>query len=178
VSGGRGFWRRNLWGFLAVAPLLAAMVAVHPEHPWELWAREPRSRVVADAEGWVTFGGARLRVVALPPFKPFDRGGAPLPLPPEVRAWRVTIEIGDLADPEALLGCEWLLVDDQGRSFHDRPSEFVTASVPYASNCSLEDAVEGKVAAHFLLPASARPVGVRLEASGLLPQYAWFDVPS
>lgn len=177
MSGGRGFWRRNLWGFLAVVPLLAAMVAVHPDRPWELWERQPRSRVVADAEGWVTFGGARMRVVALTPFKAVDRGGAPLPLPPEVRAWRLTIEISELPDPEALMGCEWLLVDDQGRFYQDRPSELVAARLSNGSNCSLEDAVDGKVAAHFLLPASARPVGVRLEAGGLLPRYAWFDLP-
>lgn len=173
MSGGRGFWRRNRWGLLVLVPLLAALLPLHPDNPWEQWQLEPRHRVGAGADGSVTFGGATLRLTALTPFKPVLSDGRPLPIPSQVRAWRATVHIsGSLVDEEFAV-CEWRLFDDEGRWFEDEPSELLPLSL-YAGDCAPEEeGTDGEVYAHFLLPASARPVGLQLVVLDLLPDYAW-----
>ena len=175
MSARRGFWRRNWWGLLALAPLLVGLLALHPDNLWERWDEQPRVRMVAGTDGWVSFGGARLRLEELEVFTPTRYDGSALPLPPQVRDWRATVRIGGLTDHGSLAGCEWLLVDGQGRSFQDWPSELQPAALLRAPCALEENAVEGVVSAHFLLPASAQPVGLRLVVGKLLPDYAWLE---
>lgn len=174
-----GWWRRNRWGLVALLPALALALGPSLKEGYEQYSRtEPRRPVVAGADGWVAFSGARIRLVevveetTVPGY-----GNRPFQLPKGVRAWRVTLAF-ETTDPEALAGCQPQLEDQAGRIFTARPAELSGARMPVV-RCTPSDEAAGstyQTVAYFALPRSATPAAVRIIRLTELPSYARLPV--
>lgn len=179
------WWRRNWWGLLAVVPVLALLVWLSPDHSYEQWRdAEPREEVRPGADGWVSYGGARLRLEQVGSARVEDSLGAPYPVPDGVRAWGATVTIGVTGDdPEALLGCELRLEDEQGRLFGSQPQELLGAYLDGepvdGTLCTPSLEQEGQeqfqVRALFALPENVEPAALRVTQFEALPAYVRFD---
>lgn len=184
----RGWWRRNVWGLLALLPVLLAITAADPYGAWSVWREtRPGSAVIAGADGWVSYAGARARLVSVEPADLRRRDEEPFPLPSGLAAWQATVSFERTAQPDgSLRGCEFRLEDDSGRLFGDDPSEVVDAYVAgesyfggviCAPPAEDPDAARYDVVALFVLPGPARPVALRLTALDAKPDYARFPLP-
>lgn len=163
---GRGWWRRNAWGLVVVLPACAAMLYGSVYLDLDNWRqREPRP-VAAAADGWVDFGGVRLRLVEIVPATDLKRfGGQPFTVPEGVAAWRAVFEVQPSGAEVPF--CTVRLEDAAGRVYDDRPDELLRADLDRAT-CAAEDspvpAGSGRhqAAAYFVTPAGAEPVAVRV----------------
>jgi hypothetical protein len=168
--------RRNRWGLLALVPAL--VLALWPsgcDGYARYRASRPREPVTASRGGWVTFAGARMRLVELVPAGDLaDFGGRPVPLPEGTRAWRARIAF-EAPRTAPVAGCRLTLEDTAGRTFEAGPAELQGARIPFAG-CAPEPADGASPAfetvAHFLLPTAARPAAVRVTVATQLPRYA------
>lgn len=190
----RGWWRRNWWGLVAVAPMLVAAFLLSPTDSYDWWrAAELRDPVAAGPDEWVSYGGTRIRLAALEPADLRDRANPeePFALPPGLRAWRATVSFGRLEDPDFdLLSCKLLLEDRAGRRFAEGPTEVQDArigpdgpAVPaFGSQCRPgvdgpdPGAADYDVTVVFVLPASAEPAALLVTVTGELPTYVRFGV--
>lgn len=182
----KGWWRRNWWGLLAVLPVLVALLAIHPNQPYQQWRQaEPRTAVTAGGDGWVAYGGARLQLAELAPAVLVDRAGEPFPLPAGVAAWQATVVIAPGPDPDVLAGCRFRLEDGQGRQFSNDPNLLRDARLPdqgffIDGRCTPEDddaaAETFSTVVMFALPAAAEPAALRVTLPRELPRYALLSV--
>jgi hypothetical protein len=172
-----GFWRRNVWGLIALVPVLVATLWLTLGDAYDIyWKRYPREPVVAGGDGWISYGGARIRLIGLAPAHNLkDYSGKPWTPPASSRAWRATISF-QLADPKAKIGgCTLALEDSAGHTYHANPSELHGARTPYAG-CTQDTlatpAPTFELAAYFVLPADAKAVALRVTLAAELPRYA------
>lgn len=176
ATGAQGFWRRNLWGWLALAPAAAAfgLVALDRTDFFDQRLNGiPRTAISAAPADWVTFSGAKLKLVAITATADlYDTDGKPLKLPKELKAWRSVIDV-QVEDQRQLADCELSLEDDAGRLFGTRPHELASARIP-APTCTAEDKALStyQVTVFFITPAEAKPVAIRVVSRPALPAYA------
>lgn len=177
------WWRHNWWGLLAVVPVLAALVVLSPTDSYQAWRdAEPREEVRPDAEGWVDYAGGRVRLEDVSPAEVADGLGQPYPVPVGLRAWRATVSVEAVGDPDALLGCELQLEDAQGRLFGNDPQELADAHLDgewfagYRCSSPEEGEERFQTVALFALPALAEPVALRVTHFEAMPRYVRFDV--
>lgn len=181
VQPARGWWRRNLWGLLALVPLFALAVAPAAKDGWDLYNRiEAHEAVTAGADGWVTYSGARMRLVELAPATGLKNyREQPFTPPKGVRVWRATLAF-ETPDPKALSACGIELEDRAGRRYSDAPDELSgAADLPYPS-CAPEDENTPspyQTFAYFALPESATPAAIRIIRGTELPRYAHLTPP-
>lgn len=184
AAAGRGWWRRNWWGLLALLPVLVAAVALSPNDSYEVWrTAEPREAIGPGQDGWVDYGGTPLRLDTVAPADMRDDTGEPYPLP-GLRAWQARVTFGRIADLDnSLSGCAFLLEDEAGRRFGDHPTELGEAELagegftsPTICQPDEPEDESFQEIALFLLPASARPAALLLTASDQLPAYVRFEL--
>ncbi|WP_422770783.1 hypothetical protein ACN28C_29605 [Plantactinospora sp. WMMC1484] len=178
VSGHRGWWRRNRWGLLTLLPALVLAIAPGARDGYERYSQaEYRDPVRAGTDGWVTFSGARIRLVELVRENPEPPAGSrPLALSEGVVAWRATLTF-ELSTPDALIGCQPHLEDRDGRLFGPNAAELRGARLPIAG-CDAEDPAQRsfRSVVYFALPRSATPVALRILRATERPRYARLTV--
>ncbi|WP_203865271.1 hypothetical protein [Plantactinospora endophytica] len=158
-------------------PVMALALAPGVRDGYQQYSRaEDRQPVTAGADGWVSFSGARIRLVEVVETTVPGYGNRPFTLPPGVRAWRATLAI-ELSGPEALLGCRPQLEDRDGRLFSADPAELFNARVP-RTGCRPDDETQRsfEAVAYFVLPRSATPVALRITQASAMPRYAQFPI--
>jgi hypothetical protein len=165
-----------MWGLVALLPLtalFAAMALDRTDFFGRMLNGSPRTAVSAPHADWVSFSGAKMRLVALTATADlYDAAAKPLKLPDQVKAWRAVVEI-QVDDQAKLAGCEMSLEDSAGRLFGTEPDELAAARIP-APGCTAEDKVLNtyQVTVFFVAPADAKPVAVRVVRHEALPTYA------
>jgi hypothetical protein len=179
MSGGsarHGWWRRNRWGLIALIPVLAATIGLNVGDVYDTyWKGKPREPVKPGADGWVSFGGARMRLADLAPAADLQTFGGKAFTPPGGSAvWKATLAF-DTAKPDSIGGCDIELEDSSGRTFGANPSELTSTEAGFAS--CLPDFGAAKTAkyqtvAYFVTPSSARPSAIRITLRTQLPRYA------
>ncbi len=166
---GRGWWRRNVWGLVAVVPALALMVYAGVYSDLEYWQRGRPVQAPSAADGSAEFAGLRLRLVELAPTTELKRSATAAFVPPEgVTVWRAVIEI-ESPDPEKSPGCTIVLEDRAGNRHDTEAQELTKARVPLA-NCRPDTDSGGpapvsgryRTVAHFALATGVDAVAVRL----------------
>lgn len=163
---GRGWWRRNAWGLVAVVPAFALMIYAAAYDNIEQWQRGRPTAVPAAADGSVDFAGVRLRLVELAPatdLKRFDR--SPFTPPDGVAVWRAVLEIESPA-PDTAPSCKLELEDGAGNRYQDRPDELSRADTRTA-DCRPDDEqppVSGRYrsVAYFATATGVEAVAVRV----------------
>jgi len=168
-----GWWRRNRWGLIVLVPVLALAIGLQLDDAYHLyWNGQPRQPVAAGPDGWADFAGGRIRLVELGP-------AADVEAPTRTQVWRARLEFAVPAQ-DTLGACDISVEDEAGRVFEARPDELIGADVPFPS-CTPEldtparnatGPVTFSTVAHFVLPAGARPVAVRVTQLTALPRYA------
>jgi hypothetical protein len=177
----KGFWRHNAWGMLALIPLAALFTAAALDRTGFFEKRlfgEPRSAVAAAPSEWVSYSGAKLRLLALSPTADlYDANAKRIKLTDSVKVWKAVVEV-EVQDQRNLEGCELSLEDSTGRVFGSSPSELAGASIP-APTCTAEDKVLStyQVTIFFATPADAKPVAIRVVRREALPGYARLVAP-
>jgi hypothetical protein len=170
----------------AVGPLLAAALVFSPANSYQVLRDEHTEQVVrAGPDGWVSFGGARLRMTGFGPAELFDDEQQPFEVP-GLTAYQVTLTVETGEDPEALYGCHLELEDPAGRRYPDSPQVLGSAndadgSGLYAADCSRPFDEEDQTApfetvGYFLLPESTEPVALRVSHYAQDPAYVRVDV--
>lgn len=172
----RGWWRRNLWGLLALLPILAATGWLHYDSVKErYWEGQPRIPVSAGADGWAPLASARVRLVTLEPADDLKTyAGKPFTPPSGVAVWRAVLAF-EAPDQEAIGGCKLLLEDTTGKTYGAGPRELDGARLPFATSCLAEDQPAPpsyEVTAYFTTPSAAQAAAVRIEVTRDLPRYA------
>jgi hypothetical protein len=164
---GRGWWRRNAWGLVAVIPAFAAMVYASVYSNLEFWQRSRPEPVPAAADGTAAFAGVKLRLLALEPATDLQRfNGSPFTPPAGMTAWRALLEI-DAAGAAEVPYCTIAMEDSAGNLYGDRPEELSRAKLPIG-NCrpdnSLTAPVSGRhqTVAYFVTAAGADAAAVRV----------------
>ncbi len=173
----KGFWRQNLWGFVALAPVTAIFAAAALDRT-DFFAKQitgqPRTAVVAAAPAdWVTYSGARLRLLALTPTADlYDANAKRIKLADSIKVWKAVVDV-DVTDQRNLADCQLSLEDSTGRIFSAHPDELAGASIPVPA-CTAEDKVltTYQVTIFFVTPTDAKPVAVRVVRKEALPAYA------
>jgi hypothetical protein len=176
-----GFWRRNLWGLVAVLPAAAVFAIVALDRTGfysQSLNGTPRDAISAAPSDWVNFSGAKLRLLNLTATADiYDAEAKTVKLPAEVKAWKTVIEI-QVSDQRTLTDCELSLEDSAGRFFGMRPDELASVRMP-APTCTAEDMGLNtyQVTVFFVAPADAKPVAVRVVRRAALPGYARLVAP-
>lgn len=174
----RGWWRRNLWGLIALLPLLALALGPSAKEGVERFNRiETYRPITAGADGWVDFSGIRFKLAEVTPTtdaKTF--GGDPFVLPDGLTLWRVTLTI-EAPDTKSLAGCAVKLEDKDGRLYGSDPSEVDAARLPYPGCTPEDDKAQPpyQVVNYFVMPEDARPAAVRVTRSTENPRYVRFS---
>lgn len=183
---GSRWWRRNWWGLVAAVPLMAVLVLVSPDQSLDRLRNAHTEEVVRpDANGWVSYGGARLRLTGFGPADLRDGDGLPLSTP-GLRAWQVTLTVQADTDPSALPGCTIELEDPAGLRYREGPQALAAAydtagSGLYAASCSPpydqpNQAAPFEVVGYFLLPEDTAPVALRVSNFVQEPAYVRIGV--
>lgn len=172
----RSFLRRNGWGLLALLPLTAlfGIIALDRTDFYERFLNgQPRTAVTGAPADWVTYSGARMRLVALSATEDLlDANAKLVKLPAALKAWQAVIEI-QVDDQRNMANCEILLEDSAGRLFGARPDELAAVRTPVPT-CDAEDKALNayQVTAFFVAPADAQPIAIRVMRAPALPDYA------
>jgi hypothetical protein len=182
----KGWWRRNLWGLIALLPVIALALGPSVKEGLDLYNRvDAHEAVLPGSDGWVSYSGVRMRLVGFAPatdLQTYD--GEPWQPPANTKVWRATVAIDAGAkwatDKYAVAGCNLKLEDTEGRQFTANPAE-MSGSNPSrrVASCSPEDddtPTPWEVEAYFLLPESAQPAALRIIRGTDLPRYARFPV--
>ena len=167
------FFKRNLWGLVALLPVTAAFGIVALDRTGYFDVRSPGQAVTAEPTQWVAYSDAKLRLLNLVTTADlYDGEAKPVKLPDQVRAWRAVIEI-QVSDQRSLDGCQLSLEDSAGRVFGTQPSELSAVRMP-PPTCTAEDKGLNtyQVTVLFVTPAEAKPVAVRVMRPAALPAYA------
>jgi len=187
-----GWWRRNFWGLVLLVPAIGA-VAVGPYlQTYDSFLKNQERQPIApsaNAEHWVTFSSARMRLVELS-----DESTLPtfddktVPAPSGMRVVKAVLEfdgmVGDLG------GCRLYLESTTGERYGEKPVELTSVdsvSLP-EGGCAPEDPPFGstpspspqpsgarttwKTVCYFAMPLSAYPSAVRVTLATERPRYA------
>ena len=168
------WFARNRWGLIALAPALAAVVALSASGVQATLSARPRVAVPADADGWYHLAEARLRLSTLEHAGGLvTASGRPFTPAAHVAIWRAVIDF-DVAN-DALIGdCRVSIEDDLGRIYDTDPDLELAGSVGATSRGCLrvdDSDTHFSNAEFFALPESARPVAVRVVVDGYQPLY-------
>ncbi|WP_460844946.1 hypothetical protein [Phytohabitans suffuscus] len=171
----KGWWRRNLWGLIVLLPVLALAVGPSAKDGLDVYNRRgPHEAVLPGGDGWVSYSGARMRLVDFGPATDLKTyGGDAFQPPGSTRAWKATVEF-EAADKESVAACNLALEDGDGRLFSANPSELTGARTPFPSCTPADDDAPSpwQVDMYFVTPESARPAAVRIARGLELPRYA------
>ena len=169
-----GWIQRNRWGLVALAPAVAALVALSAQPAQTARAAQPHIAVPVDADGWYHLADSRMRLSTLEHAGGIlDASGRPFTPAAHVVIWRATIEFDSVNDA-AIGGCRVSLEDGQGRTYDTDPDLELAGSVGATSRGCLrvdESTVRYTNAEFFALPDSAQPVAVRIVIDGYQPLY-------
>jgi hypothetical protein len=171
---GKGWWRRNVWGLVALLPLLALAFGPSVKEGLDYYNRHAHEAVLPGGDGWVTYADARIRLVEFGPATDLEtRSGEPFQPPPNTKVWRAAIEF-DASSPDAVAGCTLALEDTQGREFSANPVEISGVASLVATCTPKDDGTPSpwQVELYFVTPASAQPEAVRVTRATQLPHYA------
>jgi hypothetical protein len=182
----KGWWRRNLWGLIALLPILALALGPSVKEALDMYNRvDAHEAVLPGGDGWVAYSDVRMRLVGFGPatdLKTYD--DEPWQPPANTKVWRATVAIdaGDkyAKDKYIVAGCNLILEDTDGRQFTANPTE-LSGSDPSrrVASCSPEDddtPSPWEVEVYFVLPDSAQPAALRIVRGTQLPRYARFPV--
>ena len=186
ASAAKGWWRRNLWGLVALLPILALALGPSAKEALDLYNRvDAHEAVLAGSDGWVSYSGVRMRLVDFGPAADLKSSdGTPWQPPAKTKVWRATIAVdaGEkwASDKYVVAGCNLGLEDTEGRQFTANPTE-LSGSDPSrrVASCSPDDddtPTPWEVEVYFVMPESARPAAVRIVRGNELPRYARFPV--
>lgn len=175
----KGFWRRNIWAFIAVLPLLAGVVALRwDDIYWQYWRADSRVPLAAAQQQWVGFLGAEMRLVEFAQVTDFAAaGGKAVELPGGIKAWRAVIEF-KAPDQESVAGCQIRLEDSAARLYSSSPTELSRARLPSGSCDAPFDApsTDYRSTVFFATPGDAAPVAVRVSRATELPYFARLSI--
>lgn len=167
--------RRNRWWLLVLLPVLVAAGWLHYDDVYEgFHDRKPTEPVAAGDGGWVSFAGARMRLVSLEKAEDLEKnGGDPFTVPGGATAWRATIAF-EAPDQDAIGGCQVSLEDDRGRTYDSGPSELSGARTGFASCGAPDKATPASYQSvvYFVTPGGTRATAVRITLATKLPRYA------
>jgi hypothetical protein len=170
-----GWWRRNRWGVLALVPVLLLALGLQLDDVYDIyWKRKPRQPVSPGADGWVSYGDARIKLVSLGPVSDLKTyGGEPFTPPPGVAAWKATVAF-EAAKSSGIGACRLSLEDDTGRTYEPSPGELSGTRTSFASCLPDGDPppTSYQKDLYFATPASARPTALRVTLTLQLPRYA------
>jgi hypothetical protein len=188
----RGWWRRNFWGLLVIPPAIVLALAIpFKEEVYDRWFHlKPTVALTPSADhGWVFYKDTRVRLVETAKVDQLvDRSKKPVTVPGT--AWRAKLEY-DAPKEDSLGGCHVYLEDTTGKTYGDRPDELGRASVPIGGGCTAPfpafdappspsptkgERYRFEDTYFFVLPASARPVAVRVELGTQMPRYVRFNL--
>jgi hypothetical protein len=175
-----GWWRRNRWGLVALVPAAALALALPVQHAYaQYWKTEPRTPVVAGADGWVSFAGARVHLDSFAEQTKFsDDFGSPVAVPAGLSVWRAAITFRG-TDPAGLAGCLLTMSDVDGATYAANAAELIDLGVGLDFASCAPDPLADKApaqwttVAYFVAPKTARAKGVRITLAAQLPRYAW-----
>lgn len=178
---GRGWWRRNLVGLIAIVPMMVAVLATNWNSLyWQVWKSEPRLALNTAPQAWVPFSGAEMRLVEFGPAGNLTgSGNRPVTLPKGVTAWKAVVEF-KAPDQESVAGCEIRLEDSQGRLYGlgadeisgVRGQTFITCTKP-----SEQDSTDYRTTMVFVTPEGVKPVAVQIRWVPLYPRFVRLNVP-
>jgi len=179
------WWRRNRWGVAALVPALALALAVPIHDAYTAYGKSaPRTPVTAESGDWVTYDKSQMRLSTMTsPARIEDSIGSPVTLPAGLRVWRATITFRS-QDADALDGCDVMLTDTSGNSYDGNPDELSDLGLDAPLSACAPDTMSVKppkqwsTVVEFLLPAGAKPAGIRVISADQLPRYAWLTIAS
>lgn len=176
----KGWWRRNLWGLIALLPVLALALGPSVKDGLDLYNRvDAHEAVLPGGDGWVAYADARIRLVSFEPVTDLEtRSGEPFTPPANTKVWKATIAF-DAASKDAVIGCNLALEDSQGRHFSANPTELAGTGGARFPACTPEDdnaPSPWQVELYFVTPASAQPEAVRVTRGTQLPRYARLEI--
>jgi hypothetical protein len=188
-----GWWRRNAWGLALLLPAFG-VVAIGPylQTYDSFLMHQERVKVESGAEHWVTYHGARMRLVELSEEKSVPKyDGSPVPAPAGMRTVKAVLEFDGV--PEEIFGCRVSVQSTDGERYDEDPTELSTldgVSLPHGG-CGIDDKpdpsaspssapaprpsgapAKWKTVCYFVMPLSAYPSGVRIVIPTELPRYA------
>ena len=182
----KGWWRRNLWGLIALLPVLALALGPSVKDALDTYNRvDAHEAVLPGADGWVSYADVRWRLVGFEPATDLKTSDdQPFQPPANTKVWRatITVDAGDkwATDKYVVAGCNLGLEDSEGRRFTANPTELSgSAAGRRVATCSPEDddtPTPWEVEIYFVLPESAQPAAVRILRATELPRYARFPV--
>lgn len=178
----KSWWRRNLWGLVAVLPLLAfAVVLRWDDIYWRYWRSQAHVPLVAAQQQWVGFSGAEMRLVEFGPATGLvASGGKPFEPPAGVKAWRAVIEF-KVPDQERLAGCSISLEDTRARTYSMAPNELSRARGLGFETCTASgdaDSTNYRSTVYFVMPSDAEPAAVRIIRATEFPNFARLSIGS
>lgn len=179
---GPGWWRRNRWGVLALIPVLLLALGLASEDVWGVyWKQQPREPVTPGLDGWLSYGGGRVRLVSLEQADDLKTySGEPFTPPLGVRAWKATVSFE--ASMEATIGaCDLSIEDSAGNLYEANPAELNGARSGGFANCRPEDdpaPLAYTNAIYFAAPVPAQVTALRIVVGTELPRYVRFNASS
>ena len=185
----RGWWRRNLWGLLALPPLVAGVIAVNADLLIERnLNQQPRQAIEAPVGETVAYGAASVRLVSLTEAEPtvglVGREGT---LPTGLTIWQTVFDVDPDTAESSIEGCELRIEDAQGRLYGNYPNE-LDGSDKGALSGLLDDRIGDldtpepdeadpfTSTSYFVLPTGDDPTAVRVICGTDLPRFVRFTV--
>jgi hypothetical protein len=181
----RGWWRRNIWGLLALLPLTAGVIAINADLlVEENLTLQPRQPIVVALGESVSYGDASVRLVSLTQVEPNeDLVGYEGSLAPGLTIWQGIFDIDPDSGDSFISGCKPTIEDGQGRLYGNYPSELNGGRKGW--NGLTSDAVDEPAGSkadpyvstsYFVMPTGNDPAGVRVVCESALPRYVRFAV--
>lgn len=181
-----GWWRRNIWGLVALLPLIVGTFAFNAGLFYDRNVlRRPTSPIVVAANQPVRYHDARIRLISLTEVEPTRQiVGEGHTLPAGVTIWRSVVEVD--APEESLISTGYLYLEDTlGRLYSASPSHLQgTAAVAFGGlSADREIDLDNPDAPrpnpytstrYYVMPSTVRPVGVRVVHTLELPRYVLF----
>lgn len=183
VARPRGWWRRNLWGLLALPVLLLGLPGLNAGLLYErnvtLMPREPIPGTIGHP---VQYADAQLRLVSLEQVEPtVEIVGRGHTLGPGLAIWRSVMAVE--AHPESTISSAQIELEDaEGRRYRNAPSELHglnSFSIIGLAPDTLDKPRPNPYTStsYFVLPEGIRPVALRITYDPELPRFVRFAVP-
>jgi hypothetical protein len=184
----RGWWRRNLWGLLALLPLTVGVIAINADLlVKQNLTMQPREPIVGGLGESVHYGDATVRLVSLTQVEP-NEGlvGYDGSLAPGLTIWQGIFDVDPDTEDSLIRSCAPTIEDGQGRQYGNYPNELRGGQKGALSGLQADslgdlDADEARAkpytsTSYFVLPTGNNPAGVRVVCESALPRYIRFDV--